>query len=106
MSDFSERLRWAVTDPGYTQGWVAARFNERTGGAVTSATVGRWINGVNQPTLEQIEVLASVLGISPCWMAFGVGQPHSSRVQDLPDDALETRDQVRAAKKRRDQQAG
>jgi transcriptional regulator with XRE-family HTH domain len=68
---FHARLRVVTEGAGRTQGWLAARFNERTGEAITSATVGRWINGHREPTLDDIAGLASVLGVPAAWLAFG-----------------------------------
>lgn len=108
---FHARLKQLTELSGRTQGWVAARFNERTGEALTSATVGRWINGHREPTLDDIAVLADIFEVPRGWFAMGEetparrAEPMPAR-RDLPEDALETRDQVRAAKRRRDQQAG
>ena len=35
-------------------------------------TVCEWEQGRCEPSLATVEQLASVLGVSPCWLAFGV----------------------------------
>lgn len=84
MSAFSDRLKAVVEEQKRTQGWVAARFNGRTGESFTSATIGRWINGNAEPRIEHIHALADVLKVSPAWLAFGQGS------QELAAPAPET----------------
>lgn len=38
---------------------------------VTSTTIGRWESGEKEPALAVIEKLATVLGVDPCYLAFG-----------------------------------
>lgn len=73
-ADFVDRLYKAVRDAGYrcTQGEVTKQFNLRGGGIrVTTAAVGRWINGGALPTRDNMRVLAEWLGVPIEWLAYG-----------------------------------
>lgn len=46
-------------------------LNDRLG--VSSGTVSKWISNARNPSLEHIEQLARILGVSAGWLAFGEG---------------------------------
>lgn len=100
---FHARLADLAEHSGETQGWLAARFNQRTGEAVTSATIGRWINGHREPTLDDIAALAAVLGVRAGWLAFGPEggeETHRAGEDVSPERRREIAAQLRALKKR------
>lgn len=80
-----------------TQAWLAAQCT------VAGATVSQWEAGIVSPTLSMIPRIASALGVSAGWLAFGENgedaliNPATDR--KLTDAEIErARAQVRAAK--------
>lgn len=39
------------------------------------ARVGHWFSGAHAPDLDTLSRLADVLGVSPCWLAWGIDDP-------------------------------
>ena len=78
---FGRRLFHALQDLGKTegtgvsQGEVAARVAKILREKPKSDnTVSQWRNGKSLPDVITIFVLAEVLDVSPCWLAFGDGE--------------------------------
>lgn len=53
------------------RGWSLAEVGRRAG---SSAAAVRSIESGATPTLDTVEALSKALGISPAWLAFGIGQ--------------------------------
>lgn len=75
---FAERLRLALgrsTQRISTATELALQFNLRyPGKQVTNQAVQKWLSGDNRPTPDKIEVLATMLSISPIWLRHGIEQ--------------------------------
>ena len=41
---------------------------------VSQPTASDWFNGHRTPSLVQTETIANALGVSPAWLAFGMGE--------------------------------
>jgi len=102
---FSQRLCEAVTAMGWDESptLVAREFNLRwRGKMVTVNAVRKWMLGESMPTLDNLQVLADLLGVSQDWLRWGVVQstsvntgqplyikqtrPDNSSVQSLTQD--------------------
>ncbi|USE78935.1 helix-turn-helix transcriptional regulator [Cupriavidus gilardii] len=81
MQTFSDRLRWAMAqrNPPISQAALAARVGMRPQSINYLCNPSRNAKG-SRHTYE----IASVLGVSPEWLATGVGTPH--RKNRLPAD--------------------
>ena len=64
-----DRLRAARQAARMTQGAVGAKLDQQH----TRKNVCKWEHGQTEPNLRTVEQLAAVLGVSPCWLAFGEG---------------------------------
>lgn len=54
---------------------------------VSGATLGNWESGAYEPSLRLIEDIARVLGVTPTFLAFGVGEVsgnHGERLAAAP----------------------
>lgn len=79
MEAFAIRLQQAVQDQYQSSSptLLAREFNLRWRGApVTVAAVRKWINGGSLPTLDKLNLLATMLNVSVDWLRWGVGQQH------------------------------
>ena len=102
---FSRRLCEAVAAMGWDESptLVAREFNLRwRGKMVTVNAVRKWMLGESMPTLDKLQVLSDLLGVSPDWLRWGVVQgplanegqptymkqtrPDGSSVQSLSQD--------------------
>jgi len=102
---FSQRLCEAVATMGWDESptLVAREFNLRwRGKMVTVNAVRKWMLGASMPTLDKLQVLADLLGVSQEWLRWGVVQgstnneaqplyikqsrPDGSSVQSLTQD--------------------
>jgi transcriptional regulator with XRE-family HTH domain len=54
-------------------------------GNLHSSTLNKYENGTNQPRIDQVEEWASVLGVSPGWLAFGVEAPADAPAEQSED---------------------
>ncbi len=61
------RLFQAREEAGFTFRELAARAG------VSAATVNDIEKGHRRPVVDTLERLANALGISPCWLAYGIG---------------------------------
>lgn len=84
---FSQRLCEAVVAMGWSQSptLVARELNLRwRGKMVTVNAVRKWMLGQSMPTLDKLQVLADLLGVSPDWLRWGVVQgPATNEGQPL-----------------------
>lgn len=72
MSDvdkFGERLR----ERRAFNGWTQLELSRRMG--IQPMEVSNYERGANKPKNERAVLLAQVLGVSPAWLVFGVGEP-------------------------------
>ena len=102
---FSQRLCEAIAAMGWDESptLVAREFNLRwRGKMVTVNAVRKWMLGESMPTLDKLQVLSDLLGVSPDWLRWGVVQgpamnegqtlyikqarPDGSSVQSLSQD--------------------
>lgn len=70
---FHVRLFQAKTN---YEGRLGQRLTQKELGemvSVSQPTVADWEGGVRTPSLEQVELLAKALGVSPAWLAFNEG---------------------------------
>ena len=81
----SDRLRAARQAARMTQGAMGSRLDPQH----TRKNVCKWEHGQTEPNLRTVEQLAAVLGVSPCWLAFGLSQDeargiaeHCSRIHE------------------------
>lgn len=65
--NLSERLRQARESIGISQAAVALSLVPPK----RRSSIGRYESGHDEPSLATIAQLAAVLGVSPCWLAFG-----------------------------------
>jgi transcriptional regulator with XRE-family HTH domain len=73
---FSQRLCKALADMGWEESptLVTREFNLRwRGKTITVNAVRKWMLGESMPTLDKLQVLADLLGVSPDWLRWGVG---------------------------------
>lgn len=70
----ANRLRAARQAARMTQSAVGSALDPQH----TRKNVCKWEMGHTEPSLATVEQLAAVLGVSPCWLAFGEGA-HGSR---------------------------
>lgn len=86
-SGFGQRLKQARLQFGTNR--LATMGQEELGGLlrVTGVTIGRWEDGIREPRrLAVLEHLAAILGVSPCWLAFGLGKPdHGDEGYDVSE---------------------
>ena len=71
---FSRRLKEAIRQSGYPvrPGVLHKLFNSRyPGQSVSSQTVSRWLGGKTLPEQDKLQVLATLLGVSPHYLRFG-----------------------------------
>jgi transcriptional regulator with XRE-family HTH domain len=74
---FSQRLCESVAAMGWAESptLVAREFNLRwRGKMVTVNAVRKWMLGESMPTLDKMQVLADLLGVSQDWLRWGVVQ--------------------------------
>lgn len=86
--DFSRRLAAALDERGLTQAVLARRAG------VNPSSVSHWVTGRREPDLDTINSVAGFLGVSPAWLAFGVGEMvdgTATAPADAPDDATSLR---------------
>lgn len=80
---FAERLRLALgrsTQRISTATELALQFNLRyPGKPVTNQAVQKWLSGENRPTPDKIEMLATMLSVSPIWLRHGIEQGPTSK---------------------------
>lgn len=88
---FAERLRLALgrsTQRISTATELALQFNLRfPGKPVTNQAVQKWLSGDNRPTPDKIEMLATMLSVSPIWLRHGIEQGPTGKpriVQQAP----------------------
>jgi transcriptional regulator with XRE-family HTH domain len=62
-----KRIALARSSSGMTQTDLAEKLN------TDQSTVAKYETGVNEPRLATIEKIANLTGVSPCWLAFGIG---------------------------------
>lgn len=91
---FAERLRQALGRSAQrisTPTELALQFNLRfSGKPVTNQAVQKWLSGDNRPTPDKIEMLASMLNVSPLWLRHGIeqgptGQPRIAVLDPVTD---------------------
>jgi len=78
---FSQRLCQAVAAMGWDESptLVAREFNLRwRGKMITVNAVRKWMLGESMPTLDKLQVLADLLGVSADWLRWGVVQTLSA----------------------------
>lgn len=63
-----DRIRASRQSACLTQGAVGAKLDPQH----TRKNVCKWEHGRTEPNLRTVEQLAKVLGVEPCWLAFGV----------------------------------
>ena len=74
---FSQRLCQAVAAMGWDESptLVTREFNLRwRGKMITVNAVRKWMLGESMPTLDKLQVLADLLGVSADWLRWGVVQ--------------------------------
>ncbi len=79
MESFAVRLQQAVQDQFQSSSptLLAREFNLRWRGApVTVAAVRKWMSGGSLPTLDKLNLLATMLNVSGDWLRWGVGKQH------------------------------
>jgi transcriptional regulator with XRE-family HTH domain len=88
---FAERLRLALgrsTQRISTATELALQFNLRfPGKPVTNQAVQKWLSDDNSPTPDKIEMLATMLSVSPIWLRHGIEQGPTGKpriVQQTP----------------------
>ncbi|WP_411725253.1 transcriptional regulator [Methyloglobulus sp.] len=95
-TEFSQRLRKAIEDAGYSlRPTVLEReFNTRYWGrSVTVQAVRRWLRGEAIPSQEKLQVLAEWLKIEPHTLRFGEQAAESIRTKRKQwDEALDYRE--------------
>lgn len=67
--DYGAIIRGARKRAGLTQ----AQLGERCG--LATITIQQYERGVREPKLAQLQALATALGVSPAWLAFGEEEP-------------------------------
>lgn len=86
---FGRRLADARQAKGLTQDDIAAIFD------ISKQAVSHWERGRNQPTAEQLSILARELQVSADWLLSGRAAPNlppelsPDRLASLPDDLLQ-----------------
>lgn len=72
---FGDRLDalYEAEGPGFGQVEFAKRVAERSGKPFQQSRVSTLRNGRAEPSLEEVEMLALALDVSPGWLAFGKG---------------------------------
>lgn len=71
----SERLKTARTQRGMSQQSVALSLDPPK----HRQSIGQYEGGGDVPDLSTVEQLAAVLGVSPCWLAFGEGKCNTAK---------------------------
>ncbi|ACQ67692.1 MULTISPECIES: XRE family transcriptional regulator [Candidatus Williamhamiltonella] len=76
--NFSERLKLAMKEAGYTQGSLAKKVN------MAQSSVWRLVSGGGESS-KKIFPIAQILGVNPAWLAEGVGEmrPHLNTSQSF-----------------------
>ena len=86
--NFKERLEWAMGQKGLKTPSLAKLSG------VHRATIQGWVDG-SVPSIEHIPAVSRELGVSPCWLAFGLGErdslllPMDSKLMKRALDTLE-----------------
>jgi transcriptional regulator with XRE-family HTH domain len=62
-----QRIAFAREAAGLTQDALAKLLN------ADQSTVAKYETGEREPRLAVIEIIAKATGVSPCWIAFGIG---------------------------------
>lgn len=70
--DFGARAKQARLEQAALRGREMTKVEVGAALGVSDVAVGAWEAGQKEPNLERIEQLAGVLGVSPCWLAFGI----------------------------------
>lgn len=68
MDTWRERARNRMKEVGMTQEQLAERLDMTPGGAQ------KWLAGTRQPSLEEINRIAAILGVAPAWLTHGITQ--------------------------------
>lgn len=74
-SNRNEKPGWATR---FAEARHRAGFSQESLGAKMSyaqSSIGAWESGKSEPKLATIERFAGVFGVSPAWLAFGIGDP-------------------------------
>jgi len=69
VSKFGERLR----DRRVAIGWTQLELSRRMG--IAPMDVSNYERGTKRPRGERAIIMAQVLGVTPAWLVFGVGEP-------------------------------
>ena len=64
---WNERAKLVASERGLTIAKIAEIME------VTPGCVGHWMSGRRMASIEEIQLIASILGVSPAWLAFGHG---------------------------------
>lgn len=67
-SNLSKRLRQARESIGISQAAVALSLVPPK----QRSSIGRYESGHDEPSLDTVRQLATVLNVEPCWLAWGV----------------------------------
>lgn len=94
-STLKERLRQARQELTPKRGGYVSQETLAAEVGVTGVTLGNYESGATEPSLQMVERLARVLGVTPGYLAFGEGAP---RVALAEPDVLRERP-VSSAKK-------
>lgn len=70
IGELAARLRFAREQSGLSQNALAKAAG------VARTMIGYIESGATMPSVATIELLASALRVSPCWLAFAEGEPH------------------------------
>lgn len=70
IGELAARLKFAREHSGLSQNALAKAAG------VARTMIGYIESGVTMPSVATIELLASALRVSPCWLAFAEGEPH------------------------------
>jgi len=71
----SQRLKTARAQRGMSQQSVALSLDPPK----HRQSIGQYESGGDVPDLKTVEQLAAVLGVSPCWLAFGEGKCNTAK---------------------------
>jgi transcriptional regulator with XRE-family HTH domain len=83
IGELPARLKFAREQSGLSQNALAKAAG------VARTMIGYIESGATMPSVATIELLASALCVSPCWLAFAEGEPHpeSRRTAERRDSA-------------------
>lgn len=100
-STFAQRLFQAKTA---REGQLGERLTQKEIGeilGVSQPTVADWEKGVRTPSIEQVELLAKTLRVSPGWLAFNEGVMLSGNHPPAKPMPPTQKTMVEASKRRR-----